>query len=181
MHHRAKHLGILAALALWTAESVFAGSPHFSFEGAQTFNQRPLVLDPELVGVGPDKDAAVGSHYGMALYELNAKVASFLPTGTSDEELSASQESLRKKLDEMLRKARLSNKDPKATTKTFVLISGSTVQTIEVPKDSPGVLQNKIAELEAQVRELEAARNPYLREKDAARREYWEQQKTKKH
>lgn len=136
-------------------------------------SSKPLLIDPEFAIVGIDQDAAAGSYYGVALYDLSQKVATFVPQGSNDNDYKASRDSTDLRLRQMILKAKEANKDSKNPMKSYLLYVDGEVQILEVKKDDPKALQSAVKEREDEAARLKYEASDEFKERMAARRELW--------
>ncbi|MEO5668727.1 MAG: hypothetical protein ABIR96_11765 [Bdellovibrionota bacterium] len=141
-------------------------------DGFVSSSKSPVLVDPSFAGVGTDQDISTGPFYGIALYEFNKKIASYQPEGKTEDEIQDSQELHKKRLEEMLKKAKLANVDPNAKMKSYLLVLGSSIQIVEVKKDDPSALKKKVSELETELHRMEYQSSDEYKERAAARREF---------
>jgi hypothetical protein len=138
-------------------------------------SSKPLLIDPEFAVVNVDQDASAGSYYGIALYDLTQKVASFVPQGSSENEFKASQEATDRRLRQMILQAKEANKDSTNPMKSYLLYFEGEVQVIEVKKDDPKALQSAVKEREDEAARLKYEASDEFKERMAARREIWDE------
>ncbi len=140
-------------------------------------SSQPVLIDPEFADVGPDQENSVGSYYGVALYDLNKKIASFAPEGTSENESKASRDNADRGLREMILKAKAANKDSKNSMKSYLLYVDNGVQVIEVKKNDPTALEKIVKELQAESARRKYEASDEYKERMAARQEIWNESK----
>jgi|GEM_PF-2880888 len=128
-------------------------------------SEEPQLLDPRFLEIGADQDMSAGAVYGVALYDLNKKVATFVPVGDTEEESLLSAEQQKKRLQALIKKAKLANLDPNAKTISYLLLSNGSVQIIEAKADDPSSLKSKILELEVELRRLRVESSSEFKER----------------
>jgi hypothetical protein len=144
---------------------------------ARSDSSKPVLIDPEFADVAADQDNSAGSYYGVALYNLNQKIASFGPQGSNDNEYKVSREKADRSLREMILKAKAANKDSKNSMKSYLLYIDGTVQVIEAKKDDPKALEKVLKERQAELAQQKYEASDEYKERMAAKQEIWNESK----
>jgi hypothetical protein len=157
MRFRTFVLGTFFTTALISSPTVGAGEKMLN--GFDGYSGEARVIDPDFAQVGADQDVSNGSYYGIALYDLGKKLATFLPEGETEQEIALSSQSHNDALLKMIKDAKAANKNPDAKTRQHLVLVGGEIHVIEVAKDDPKALKAKVAALvkEAEERKVQSS------------------------
>ena len=162
---RIRHLVLGTFLSMTALGSFVTAAEENRLDGFVSNLTEARIIDPDFASVGADQDLSNGSHYGIALYDLGKKLATFVPEGETQKDVEMSSRSHNEALLKMIKDAKLLNKDPTSKLRAHLVLVGDEIHVIEVAKDDSSALKKKVAELAAKVSVDEARSSAEFKER----------------